>query len=265
MLFKQLIFASMASASCMHGLEMFKRADVAQWGFGPLNGPFNWASLAPANAVCKSGKNQSPINIDSTIGAAPSRPVLDVRDGAVEFENLGTTIEVVVNGTTRYNNADYQLVQFHMHTPSEHHINSEYYPLEVHFVHQRVSDNTQLAVIAFMFELSTGKSDPVISGLSSTVPKIATPGSHETIAKGLDFSGIYSKLKTSQILTYRGSLTTPPCAEGVTFLIVKDALPISVPDFNAIKKVVKFNSRFLQNKLGEPNMLDIAARAGVAA
>lgn len=199
---------------------------------------------------------------DSTIKAAASRPVLDVVDGPVLFENLGTTIEVSLNGTTRYNDADYQLVQFHMHTPSEHHINDEYYPLEVHFVHQRVSDNTQLAVIAFMFELSTKASDPIISGLSGSVPKIATPGSHETIKSGLDFSGVYSKLKKSEIVTYSGSLTTPPCAEGVTFLIVKEPLPISVSDFNAIKKVVKFNSRFIQNTLGGPNMLEIGALSG---
>ena len=68
MLFKSLILASTASATCMHGLSMAKRAtgdevQVSTFGYGPLNGPFNWASLSPANEACKTGKNQTPINI----------------------------------------------------------------------------------------------------------------------------------------------------------------------------------------------------------
>lgn len=173
MLFKTLLLASTASATCLHGLSMFKRAtgsendtvEVSSFGYGPQNGPFNWASLAPENGACKTGINQSPINIgtedlpgnltrrnvivhkracvnetssDSTIGAASGRPVVDIPTQSVDFLNLGTTIEVVVNGTTRFNGADYRLRQFHMHTPSEHHINDEFYPLEVHMVHQGV-------------------------------------------------------------------------------------------------------------------------------
>jgi carbonic anhydrase len=317
MLFKSLILASTASATCLHGLSMFKRAagaengtvEVNTFGYGPENGPFNWASLAPENEACKAGLNQSPINIgtdlpagnltkrnviihkracvnesssDATIGAAADRPVVDIPDQAVEFENLGTTIEVVVNGTTSFNGTDFRLVQFHMHTPSEHHINDEYFPLEVHMVHQGVCkstashlqssltngsavDNTQLAVIAMMFQVSAGDSDPVIAGLSSSLDAIATPGTKTKIENGLDFSGVLSKIESSDILQYSGSLTTPPCAEGVTFLVVKDPLDIGVADFNAIKSIVKFNSRFIQNTLGQDNMLRIGANSGVAA
>jgi len=317
MLFKSLIFASTASATCLHGLSMFKRAagaengtvEVNTFGYGPENGPFNWASLAPENDACKAGLNQSPINIgtdlpagnltkrdviihkracvnetssDATIGAAADRPVVDIPDQAVEFENLGTTIEVVVNGTTSFNGTDFRLVQFHMHTPSEHHINDEYFPLEVHMVHQGVCkstpshsqatvtnhsavDNTQLAVIAMMFQVSAGDSDPVIAGLSSSLDAIATPGTKTTIEDGLDFSGVLSKIESSDILQYIGSLTTPPCAEGVTFLVVKDPLDVGVADFNAIKSIVKFNSRFIQNTLGQDNMLTIGANSGAAA
>lgn len=185
MLFKSLLFASTASATCLHGLSMFKRAagaengtvEINTFGYGPENGPFNWASLAPENEACKAGLNQSPINIgtdlpagnlkkrnviihkracvnetssDATIGAAANRPVVDIPDQAVEFENLGTTIEVVVNGTTSFNGTDFRLVQFHMHTPSEHHINDEYFPLEVHMVHQGVCKSNPFAASSFI-------------------------------------------------------------------------------------------------------------------
>jgi hypothetical protein len=63
---------------------------------------------------------------------------MNIPEQEVEFENLGTTIEVIVNGTTTVAEKDFQLMQFHMHTPSEHHINGEYHPLEVHMVHQGV-------------------------------------------------------------------------------------------------------------------------------
>ncbi|KAJ4326358.1 hypothetical protein N0V94_000033 [Neodidymelliopsis sp. IMI 364377] len=275
---------------------MFKRStlgprdvEVSTFGYGPTNGPFSWHTLAPENEACNSGVNQSPINIgteplnnlttrnviihkracinettsDNSISAASSRPVVNIPDQSVVFENLGTTIEVVVNGTTSFDGTDYQLAQFHMHTPSEHHINDEYYPLEVHMVHQGVEDNTQLAVIALMFEVSTEDSDPIISGLSSSFSAIERPGTTTTIRSGLDFSNVIDKIASSDILQYSGSLTTPPCAEGVTFLIVKDPLPVSVADFNAIKKIVKFNSRFVQNTLGGQNMLQLGAAAAV--
>lgn len=70
MLFTLVLFASTVCASCLHGLSMFKRDDVLEggvklpgFGYGPLNGPFNWATLAPENVACKSGTGQSPINI----------------------------------------------------------------------------------------------------------------------------------------------------------------------------------------------------------
>lgn len=72
MLFNTLLLASTASATCLHGLSMFKRAEgetveVNTFGYGPLNGPLNWASLAVENEACKAGSNQSPINIGMSL------------------------------------------------------------------------------------------------------------------------------------------------------------------------------------------------------
>ena len=76
--------------------------------------------------------------IDSSVSLATEKPILDIPQQAVEFENLNTTIEVVVNGTTTFGGSQFRLAQFHMHTPSEHRINREYFPLEVHMVHQGI-------------------------------------------------------------------------------------------------------------------------------
>ena len=70
---------------------------------------------------------------------ATEKPVLDIPEQKIEFENLGTTIEVIVNGTTKFAGNDFRLKQFHFHTPSEHRVNEEYFPIEIHLVHEGVS------------------------------------------------------------------------------------------------------------------------------
>lgn len=313
MLFNTLLMATTASASCLHGLSMFKRAEgeLPAFGYGAENGPFKWADLAVENEACRTGTIQSPINLDTTTaarasspvvtrrqavegneganGTAPAadRPVVDIPEQSVVFENLGTTIEVIMNGTTTFQGADFRLVQFHMHTPSEHHVDGEYFPLEVHMVHQAVgtfppllhtptqttqthtnphaADETQIAVMALLFQLSPSGSDPLISSLTPSLSSIQTPGSKVDIPAGVDFTSAMARMESSDILQYSGSLTTPPCAEGVTFLVVKEPLALGVEDYNAIKKTVKFNARFIQNSLGGENMLAVGGKSGSAA
>ncbi|KAF2643025.1 carbonic anhydrase [Massarina eburnea CBS 473.64] len=260
MLLKALFVAGTASASCLHGLySRSETVEISEFGYEHDNGPLVWAGLKEENEACSTGSNQSPINIDSQIKQATSKPILNIPQQAVEFENLGSTVEIVVNGTTTFDNKQFQLAQFHIHTPSEHRINREYSPLEVHMVHKGVTDPTQIVVLALLFELSTTPSDPIIAGITPHLPAISSPGTKTAIEHGLDFSSVTNHIANASILQYTGSLTTPPCSEGVTFLLVEQPLAINVPDFNAIKKVVKFNSRVTQNVLGEENIIVVAA------
>ena len=261
MFVKALLFASTASATCLHGI--YKRAEGGieppKFGYDAMNGPHVWAGLDAANSACSSGTVQSPINIDSSVQQAAAKPQVNFPKAPVVFENLGTTIEVVMNGTTKVGNQDFALKQYHIHTPSEHRINREYSPLEVHMVHTAVADPTKIAVIALMFELCTEASDPIIAGITPSLSKIQAVGSETEIEEGIDTAGLQAHIAASNVLQYTGSLTTPPCSEGVTFLIVENPLKISVADFNAIKKVVKFNSRFTQNSLNQENLVSVAA------
>ncbi|KAF2786261.1 carbonic anhydrase [Melanomma pulvis-pyrius CBS 109.77] len=270
MLLKALLIASTASATCLHGLSKFKRQEPAEggvevgtFGYTGLIGPLNWASLAPENEACKTGKNQSPINIDAKVALATEKPTLDIPEQPVEFENLGTTIEVIVNGTTKFGGSDFRLKQFHMHTPSEHRVNDEYFPLEVHMVHEGVTDPNSLAVISVLFQLTTDASNPLLSGLQPHLAAIATPGT-KTEIESLDFASLIEHVQTTELFQYTGSLTTPPCAEGLTFLVTKQPLAIDVNTFNEIKSIVKFNSRYSQNSLGEENLVAVAGVAGTA-
>lgn len=134
----------LASANCIHGTSLHRREEgpggtvkVSSFGYTGLLGPLNWAGLAPENSACATSTNQSPVNIDNTISLATEAPVIVIPSvKAAEFENLGSTIEVIVNGTTTFAGTEFELRQFHFHTPSEHRIAEEYFPLEVHMVHE---------------------------------------------------------------------------------------------------------------------------------
>ncbi|KAF2741978.1 carbonic anhydrase, partial [Sporormia fimetaria CBS 119925] len=270
MLLNALLLASTASATCLHGLSKFKRQEpadgsvpISNFGYTGLQGPFNWASLGPENEACKIGKNQSPINIDASISKASEAPVVTIDSTQpVEFENLGTTIEVLVNGTTSFAGTDFRLKQFHIHTPSEHRVGEEYFPLEAHFVHEGVTDPNALAVIAVLFQLSANTSDPLLTSLQPHLSAIVNPGTKTPIESGLDFSNLIAHVQSTPLFQYTGSLTTPPCAEGLTFLVTEQPLAIDVTTFNEIKKIVKFNARYTQNSLGEENLITVAGVAG---
>ncbi|TID14418.1 alpha carbonic anhydrase [Venturia nashicola] len=252
---------AVADATCMGHLH--RRAaksntvEVSNFGYSGSVGPLLWQTLAEENSACEKGENQSPINIDSAIKRATSPPKIHIaKIDHAEFENLGTTVEVIANGTTDFGNKTFSLKQFHFHSPSEHRINEEYFPLEMHMVHQ--SNDGSFVVLGLLFDVSE-LSTPLVSELAKEVRKISEPGSI-TETGPLDMAAIIKHLETTALRQYSGSLTTPPCKEGITFLIAEQPLPIDPLSFNSMKKVLKFNSRFTQGSLGEPNLIEKALK-----
>lgn len=116
-----------------------------------------------------------------------------------------------------------------------------------------------IAVIAVTFQLSEdGSTTELLTAVTEKLSEIATPGT-VTETGALDFTALIDHIQTTPLFQYTGSLTTPPCAEGLTFLVTKEPLPLNVATFNSIKSVIKFNSRFTQNTLGEANLLEVGA------
>lgn len=113
-------------------------------------------------------------------------------------------------------------------------------------------------VLGLLFDVSE-LSTPLISDLAKEVSKISEPGS-VTETGPLDMTAIIKHLETTPLRQYSGSLTTPPCKEGITFLIADQPLPMNPASFNSMKKVLKFNSRFTQGSLGEPNLIEKALK-----
>jgi hypothetical protein len=110
----------------------------------------------------------------------------------------------------------------------------------------------------------TGETTPLLTSVMENIGKISTPGT-VTETGALDFAPLVDVLSKQSMHTYAGSLTTPPCAEGLTFFVTSQQLPLDVATFNKVKAVVGFNARFTQNKAGEENLLVLASKTVVAA
>lgn len=137
----------LAIPSCVHNTHLDPRSmqedgkavKLPKFSYAGDSGPTNWQALGAQNAQCAIGENQSPINIkaDNMERTRPGEVRMEIPAGQnMTLENLGTNVEVLVEGTTMVGGKKFKLKQFHYHTPSEHRIDSEYYPVEVHMVHE---------------------------------------------------------------------------------------------------------------------------------
>lgn len=258
------IGAVSVNASCAHLTTLHPRSfEEPAFSYEAPTGPEQWADLNVNNTMCSQGTHQSPIDIhmldlntDLSADGVRSIPgsdlqvgIPDVAEGA-EFENLGTTIEVVVNGTLALGGVDRKLKQFHFHTPGEHKIDGVATEMEAHFVFQ--SETGAIAVVGFMLNTDASADSGLFDTVMNSVPEIEKPGS-VVHTKALSFEKLISHLNANDVLTYSGSLTTPPCAEGVTWLLSAAPLAISAEDVEAAHKLMGDNARPVQGELGEDN------------
>ncbi|KAJ7063630.1 carbonate dehydratase [Mycena amicta] len=259
------------SASCFHGTSLSPRSQaevhVSNFSYSGVRGPLNWAGLDPAWSACRKGTHQSPIVIDPStmtrlhVGLSLLRVDITPVATCAPLVNLGSTLEVMLpdhQGQTSYAGKTYALKQFHMHTPSEHHISGEYYPLEMHMVHQ--APDSSILVLAILFQISLDWPTRLFSSITRNLVDVSEPGS-ETTTGPLDFDALvngFNDLGSGvPIYIYNGSLTTPPCTEGVTWLVRGAPLSVDVLTYNRLKRVLKFNSRYTQNSPGAQNLLEL--------
>jgi carbonic anhydrase len=205
------------------------------WNHDPASaiGPLHWGDVGyPA---CAEGTAQSPVDIRTNAVARASGPPLQVDDHASELaiENTGHVIEVPVpedgDDTLRIGGDTYELVQYHVHAPSEHRINGRAADVEVHLVHQSATGAT--AVLAVLFTVG-----PHPNPLLDTILRHAPVEAHEEVTRGdADPDRLVpglvrhgpAKGEVRAFFTYQGSLTTPGCTEGVRWFVVAQAGQVS--------------------------------------
>ena len=240
-------------------MSQVSQVTVNTFDYVPTNGPLTWFKL-PNSGKCKTGRSQSPILLDSGINQTSAGSLsFTATESEGTLENRGTAIEVVdVEGSLDYAGRTYELDNFHFHTPSEHRISKEHYPVEMHMVHKDTSG--QIIVLGFVMQLSATRSSVLPQVALANVSQVSAG---QSIMTGpLDFSEIIDYVRTKRFYQYGGSLTTPPCTEGVQWLVGTKPLSLDVGTYNALKAAVKFNSRIIQNSPGQPNVIKIACRGG---
>jgi carbonic anhydrase len=218
------------------------------WSYEGLGGPHNWHKLKPEYAMCGKGKQQSPIAIldDDTL-KGPAEPLqFSYKPSKGTVTDTGHGIEVKVYNTDNVltvRNTKYRLQQLHFHAPAEEMINGQRFPLGAHLVHK--NDMGQLAVVTVLFE--TGDPNVLIERIWTHMPL----GPNDSVRMPPDLVNIYDALPQDQrYYAYFGSLTTPPCTEGVLWLVLKQPVQISPEQLYMYTQLYSNTARPLQPRNG---------------
>lgn len=212
------------------------------WGYTAGKGPESWGSLSPEFAACRTGHRQSPIDLGAT--DVPGRdPVVEVDYKPLPLTVLhnGYTVEVLVRNGSRIllDGKEYELLQFHFHTPSEHRVDGRPFAAEMHFVH-RAADSTY-AVVGLLIE--EGQENPALAPVVDNAPSGAAEA--RTFADVvIDPGKILPPL--ASFWMYEGSFTTPPCTEGIRWMIERAPAPMSRQHIEGLRKAMGNNARPLQ-------------------
>lgn len=215
------------------------------WSYSGKEGPDYWGDLSPDYALCKTGQNQSPVNLmeDSAVGTT-SLPGFDVhyRDTVLKVINNGHTLQVNVplGSYIKINNQRYELMQYHFHTPSEHQLNGFNYPMELHLVHK--DGRGHYVVIGILFR--EGKENDALQTILDHLPK--QKGKQE-IFSGIEFNPNVFFPDSKRFFKYSGSLTTPPCTEGVYWMVFKQPIEASAEQLEKMNEIMGSNARPVQN------------------
>jgi carbonic anhydrase len=217
-------------------------ANPPHWSYSGADGPDHWGDLESDYAECKSGHRESPIDI---VGAQPAdlAPIhFDYKLEPLKVINNGYTIQfnyeagssITINGTAL------PLVQFHFHHVSENEIDGKKYDMELHFVHMDSAANRTAVVAVF---IKSGAENAALRDLWSHIP-------HD-MGKEVEFKKVV--INAADLLpadqnyyTFDGSLTIPPCKEGVKWFVMKTPIEASPAQIATFAKYYPTNARPIQ-------------------
>ena len=207
-----------------------------QWGYKGKNGPERWGTLSDKFKLCEEGMQQSPIDI---VGAEDVR--LDFvranyKGSPYTVVNTGSSLQVSGDGYLSTLGKRFELQQFHFHSPSEHTTVGTVYDMEAHFVHRSLDG--QIAVLAVF--MRRGVENVVLKNILRHVPN--GPGEKVNVSD-LKINPYDLLPPTGQGYTYLGSLTTPPCTEGITWYVLAEPVEVSDAQISTYRALFGLNAR----------------------
>ncbi|NOZ54911.1 MAG: carbonic anhydrase [Gammaproteobacteria bacterium] len=220
-------------------------ASKIEWSYEGETSPEYWANLSPEFHLCSKGTQQSPIDI-TVAKSSDDLPELKFKykKTPLIIKNNGHAIEVEYEqgSTLKLDGEKYRLLQFHFHTPSEHAKDGSAYPMEAHLVH--INTSGQLAVVGIF--MKQGKENKFIQKIWDYMPeeegKIMVEDTRINIKKFLPDDNDEGE----EYYHYAGSLTTPPCSEGVKWFVLNEAVEISAEQITQFQAIFPLNARPVQ-------------------
>jgi carbonic anhydrase len=238
-----LLIAAAATAAASPHASAPSHSGAHHWTYSGHDGPSHWGQLDSDYRLCARGKTQSPIDIrtkDAQPAALP-RLVFNYRPSALHIVDNGHTTQVNVDpgSALLVGGKRYELVQFHFHHPSEEEINGRRFAMVAHLVHKDADG--QLAVVAV--PLRAGKVNALLTELWRNLP---AKGNEEPKTTDLQINAGDLIPADHHYYAYSGSLTTPPCSEGVRWMVLKTPAEISADELKTFAARYPNNARPVQ-------------------
>ena len=212
----------------------------SHWGYEGEESAAHWGIRSSAYMTCEAGSHQSPVNISMPRHAQQQeRLVFHYQSGLVRALDNGHTIQVNVppGNELHLNGRTYRLNQLHFHDPSEHHVDGRTYPMEIHLVHQ--DRKGHVVVIGLLVE--TGSPNQSLAELWAMLPMKAGE-----LGSAHPFNPQDLIPSNSHHFSYHGSLTTPPCTEGVQWIVLRDPISMSAQHIAQFASIIGKNARPVQ-------------------
>jgi carbonic anhydrase len=225
---------------------------AVHWTYEGEDGPAHWGELSPKYAACADGKTQSPIDLTGAEDKDLANIVFHYQPSKVNLINNGHTIQVNYDSGSyiEVDGVRYDLAQFHFHAPSEHSVNGKLAAAEVHFVHEDAND--KLAVVGILIE--KGAQSPAVQAFWDKLPTEAGP--QQTLTTQANAADFLPAVQTTY--RYDGSLTTPPCSEGVKWMVMTTPITFSEAQIEAYSKLFEHGTnRPVQELNGRVDVEDI--------
>jgi carbonic anhydrase len=220
------------------------KAPAGHWDYDGAHGPAHWGTMKPEFSTCSSGKRQSPIDIKDGIRLQLDPVQFDYKPSGFRVIDNGHTVQVNVaaGNSIEVMGRRFELVQFHFHRPSEERIDGRAFDMVAHLVHKDLEG--RLAVVAVLLE--RGSAQAVVQSVWNNLP--LEKGEELAARAPIDLNALLPPERA--YFTYMGSLTTPPCSEGVLWMVMKQPVPISPEQIAVFARLYPMNARPVQSASG---------------
>jgi carbonic anhydrase len=211
------------------------------WTYEGEEGPEHWGELSSEYATCSGGTKQSPIDVTGTIEGDLANIAFDYHVvSPLHIINNGHTAQIAIpsGSSMTLDGMTYPLKQFHFHSPSEHTVDGVADAMEMHLVH--ITDDGAIAVVGVL--LTESEENAALKGVLEAIP--VTAGPEQEVTGSADLNALLPAQRTSY--RYSGSLTTPPCSEGVQWLLMTERQTVSTAQVEAFRKVFIMDARPVQ-------------------